>query len=77
MTWGRGSGGRECGNNVVRVAWSRRAIERAVADIWNGGRPRRFPRRNVYGGRDTGRRIAAVLAEVPLDERLRRKLIAY
>ena len=69
--------GREHGENVAHVPWSRRAIEAAIRGVWNGGRPVRFPRRNLYGGRDTGRRIAAVLARLPLDDRLRRKLIAY
>ena len=65
--------GRECGANVTHVPWSAAAIGRAVA----AAAGRRFPRANVYGGRGTGRRIADVLATVPLDDRLRRKLIAY
>ncbi len=69
--------GREHGPNVVHVPWSKPAIDRAVAAIWNDGRPVRFPKRNVYGGRGTGRKIAAVLAGLELDGRLRRKLIAY
>ncbi len=69
--------GREHGENVVHVPWRKGAIDRAVAAVWSEGRPVRFPRRNVYGGRGTGRRIADVLAGMRLDGRLRRKLIAY
>ena len=65
--------GREHGPNVVRVGWSRAAIGRALAAVAG----RRFAKRNPYGGRDTGRRIAGVLATVPMDGRVRRKLIAY
>ena len=65
--------GREHGKNVSHVPWSGAAIERAVA----AAAGRRYPRRNPYGGRDTGRRIAAVLAAMPLEGRVRRKLIAY
>lgn len=69
--------GRERGGNVVHVPFETAAIRRALARVWNDGRPVRFPRRNVYGGTGTGRRIADALATVPLDARLRRKLIAY
>ena len=65
--------GREHDDNVAHVAWSRAAITAAIAAMSG----RRFPRRNPYGGRGTGRRIAGVLGRVPLDARLRRKLIAY
>ncbi len=65
--------GREHGPNVAHVGWSTAAITAAVRTASG----RRFPRSNPYGGRDTGRRLAAVLARVPLDARLRRKLIAY
>ena len=65
--------GREHGDNVVRVPWSAAALRRAIAS--QAGR--RYPKRNVYGGRGTGQKIADVLATAKLDERLRRKLIAY
>ena len=65
--------GRERGPNVAHVGWDaaaiRRAVEAAVA--------RRHPRKNLYGGRGTGRRIAAVLAAIEPGPRLLRKLIAY
>jgi GDP/UDP-N,N'-diacetylbacillosamine 2-epimerase (hydrolysing) len=69
--------GRERGANVTSVPFTASAIRRALRAIWNDGRPRRYPKRNIYGGADTGARIARVLATVKLDERLRRKLIAY
>jgi UDP-N-acetylglucosamine 2-epimerase (non-hydrolysing)/GDP/UDP-N,N'-diacetylbacillosamine 2-epimerase (hydrolysing) len=69
--------GRERGSNVVNVPFIAARIEREVRRIWNGGRPVRFEGRNIYGGNGAGRRIAAVLARTPLDDRLRRKLIAY
>lgn len=70
--------GRERGENVgsVRDA-DARTIARAIAKVWNGGTPVRFPRRNLYGGGPTSRRIADTLATVQLDSRLLRKLIAY
>ena len=66
--------GRECGGNVRHVEEDDVA---AVAEAWNGGEPHRWAGGNVYGGDGTGRRIAEVLATVPLDAALRRKLIAY
>ena len=65
--------GREHGPNVVHATWSPASLRRAIAAVAG----RRFARRNLYGGRNTGRRIAEVLASVTLDDRLRRKLIAY
>jgi GDP/UDP-N,N'-diacetylbacillosamine 2-epimerase (hydrolysing) len=65
--------GREHGPNVLRVQWGKRRLATALATMVG----RRFPARNPYGGHDTGRRIADVLAKVALTDRLRRKLIAY
>ncbi len=65
--------GRECGENVVHVPWTRRAIARAIESVVGG----RSPARNLYGGKDTGKRIAAALARTPLHGRALRKLIAY
>jgi UDP-N-acetylglucosamine 2-epimerase (non-hydrolysing)/GDP/UDP-N,N'-diacetylbacillosamine 2-epimerase (hydrolysing) len=70
--------GRERSKNVTSVPYSEAAIQRALARIWNDGRPKLFRGRNVYGGGGAGRRIAEVLARLDLhDPRLRRKLIAY
>jgi UDP-hydrolysing UDP-N-acetyl-D-glucosamine 2-epimerase len=69
--------GRERSQNVMNVPYRQSAIGRALARIWNNGRPQRFPKQNVYGGTGTGQKIATVLARLPLDDRLRRKLITY
>ena len=69
--------GRERGGNVVSVPFEESRIARAIRDVWNNGRPRRSRAGNIYGGAGAGRRIAAVLAKVPLDARTLRKLIAY
>ena len=69
--------GRLRGENVTTVPFREPAIRVALQKVWNGGRPIRFSRKNPYGRGDTGLRIARVLASVRLDERSRRKLIAY
>jgi GDP/UDP-N,N'-diacetylbacillosamine 2-epimerase (hydrolysing) len=69
--------GRERGVNVVNVPFAQPAIERELRRIYAGGRMVRYPRRNVYGGAGTGKRIASVLANLPIDTRLVRKLICY
>jgi GDP/UDP-N,N'-diacetylbacillosamine 2-epimerase (hydrolysing) len=69
--------GRERGENVVNVACSSRAIRGALRSIWNRGHPRRFAVKNLYGGSGTGKRIAAALANLRVNDRLMRKLIAY
>jgi UDP-hydrolysing UDP-N-acetyl-D-glucosamine 2-epimerase len=69
--------GRERSENVTNLPYSEARLRRALQKIWNDGRPIRFPNRNVYGGPGAGARIARVLSTVPLDARLRRKLIAY
>lgn len=69
--------GRERSANVIDVGWDANELTREIATAWNGGRPRAFTGRNVYGTGDAGGRITDVLATLPLDARLRRKLIAY
>jgi GDP/UDP-N,N'-diacetylbacillosamine 2-epimerase (hydrolysing) len=69
--------GRERGGNVVHVDYSRNAIRAAIKKIWNFGRAKRFARSNIYGNGHTAEKIAIVLDSIPLDEQLRRKLIAY
>jgi UDP-N-acetylglucosamine 2-epimerase (non-hydrolysing)/GDP/UDP-N,N'-diacetylbacillosamine 2-epimerase (hydrolysing) len=69
--------GRERSPNVVNAPFVAGRITRELQRVWNGGQAVRFPRKNIYGGDGAGRRIAAVLARTMLDERLRRKLIAY
>jgi UDP-hydrolysing UDP-N-acetyl-D-glucosamine 2-epimerase len=69
--------GRERSANVRHVPAQARAIRFALADVWRDGSPRRFPAKNVYGGGGAGKRIAAELARLSVDQRLLRKLIAY
>jgi UDP-hydrolysing UDP-N-acetyl-D-glucosamine 2-epimerase len=69
--------GRERGANVTSVPFTAGAVRRALRAVWNGGRPVRYPRRNIYGGGDTSARIADALGGLVSDDRLRRKLIAY
>jgi GDP/UDP-N,N'-diacetylbacillosamine 2-epimerase (hydrolysing) len=69
--------GRERGANVTTVSFNRTALRRGVKTIWNGGRPRRYGKRNIYGAGDAGNRIARALAAVALSGRVRQKLISY
>jgi GDP/UDP-N,N'-diacetylbacillosamine 2-epimerase (hydrolysing) len=69
--------GRQRSENVVNVPDGEAAIAAAIRKIWQNGKPKRWRGKNVYGGRDTGQRIAAVLALLRVDRALRRKLIAY
>jgi GDP/UDP-N,N'-diacetylbacillosamine 2-epimerase (hydrolysing) len=69
--------GRERSGNVVHVPFVQRAIAMALEAIWNDGRPMRWRGSNVYGGSGAGRKIAERLASLVIDDRLRRKVIAY
>jgi UDP-hydrolysing UDP-N-acetyl-D-glucosamine 2-epimerase len=69
--------GRERSANVTHVPAQAKAVKAALKSIWRDGRPRRSPARNVYGGGGAGKRIAAELARLSVDDRLLRKLIAY
>lgn len=69
--------GRERNANVIDVPADAAAIRRALKKVWNNGHPLRFPKKNIYGTGPTSQKIAHILATIPLDERLRRKLIAY
>ena len=66
--------GRERSANVVHCGHRRAAIRRAVRAALTAGR---FTGPNVYGGGGAGVKIANALADVQIDERLRRKLIRY
>jgi GDP/UDP-N,N'-diacetylbacillosamine 2-epimerase (hydrolysing) len=65
--------GRERSGNLVDVPWKASAIAQAIASAQR----RRYSGKNVYGGGNAGARIARVLSDVPLDEKLRKKLIRY
>ncbi len=67
--------GRESGANVLHVPLESNRIERAASRFLR--RTVRFPRRNPYGGRGTSRRIADILANLSIDDKLLRKLISY
>jgi UDP-hydrolysing UDP-N-acetyl-D-glucosamine 2-epimerase len=69
--------GRERGPNVINLPFHQARIEMELARIYHRGRPIRFPRRNLYGGRGTGKKTAALLANLAIDARLLRKLISY
>ncbi|HEV8606504.1 MAG TPA: UDP-N-acetylglucosamine 2-epimerase [Tepidisphaeraceae bacterium] len=69
--------GRQRSQNVRHCDYDAAQILRSLKLIWNNGQPRRSPAANVYGRGDTSRRIASLLASIPLDNRLRRKLISY
>lgn len=69
--------GRERGPNVTTLPFTDKAIKSALKKTWNNGHPKRHPRKNPYGQGDTAHRIATTLANVPITDRLRQKLIAY
>jgi UDP-hydrolysing UDP-N-acetyl-D-glucosamine 2-epimerase len=69
--------GREHGANVTHVPFEAIPIERALKKIRGHRLPLRYPPKNIYGGNGTGKRIAVVLAKVPINALLQRKLIAY
>ena len=69
--------GRERGGNVRNVPFSREKLVAALSAVWNGGRPRRWRGKNVYGGGGAGKRIADALARVDVNDRVLRKLVAY
>lgn len=69
--------GRERSENVTNVPYRQAAIRTALKRIWNDGHPRRFIGPNVYGGNDTGQRIARILAGLAINPALCRKLITY
>ncbi len=69
--------GRERSGNVVNVDYSPVKIAQRLEQIWSGGNVRRSRAKNVYGAGRAGYNIAEILATMPMDERMRPKLIAY
>jgi UDP-N-acetylglucosamine 2-epimerase len=69
--------GRERSGNVIHVPFDEAQIRSVLSGVWNDGRPRRSRAANVYGGDGAGRRIAAALARLTVNDRLLRKLVAY
>jgi UDP-N-acetylglucosamine 2-epimerase len=62
---------RDRGNNVIDVGYNEHEIIQAIHHIGSQSRPTPS---NVYGGGDAGKKIAAILAHVPLQFH---KTIAY
>jgi UDP-N-acetylglucosamine 2-epimerase (non-hydrolysing)/GDP/UDP-N,N'-diacetylbacillosamine 2-epimerase (hydrolysing) len=69
--------GRERSRNVTNVPFDEMRIRSVLSDVWNNGRSRRSRAGNVYGGDGAGRRIAAALARLAVNDHLLRKLVAY
>ncbi len=69
--------GREHGSNITHVSYSGPALRRAINTVWKEAKPRRSRGVNVYGSGGAGKKIAAALASVKIDDPLLRKLIAY
>jgi UDP-hydrolysing UDP-N-acetyl-D-glucosamine 2-epimerase len=69
--------GRQRGRNVFNVSYQPGKIDAALRRIWRGGRPIRPSSSNIYDGGSAGRRIAKILAELKINARLLRKIIAY
>jgi UDP-N-acetylglucosamine 2-epimerase len=69
--------GRERGPNVMHVEYGNRNLSKALNQLWDGNQFRRTRAANVYGGTGAGARIAAAMARLKIDSRLKRKLIAY
>jgi UDP-N-acetylglucosamine 2-epimerase (non-hydrolysing)/GDP/UDP-N,N'-diacetylbacillosamine 2-epimerase (hydrolysing) len=69
--------GRERGANVANVSYQAPQIKAVLSRLWNNGNPRRFTSGNIHGGSGAARMIATTLAQISIDDRLLRKLIAY
>lgn len=69
--------GREHGGNVTHVPYDPAQITAALRRLWHNGHPLRFKAANVYGGAGAGTKIARILADLRINDRLLRKLIVY
>ncbi len=69
--------GRERCEDVRNVPYRQSSIATAVRRIFNRGRPLRGTCANLYGGKNTGERIATALSRIEIDRRLLRKIIGY
>ncbi len=74
---GHRQSGRERGANVVHVDHRHRVILDAIRALWTGQQFRRATARNAYGGHHVGHKIAESLANLQIDAKLKRKLLAY
>ena len=70
--------GREHGRNVMHSDWNIAMLEKTITSILKSRTtPKRFPARNIYGMGNTARKIATVLSQVEINQKLLRKIIAY
>jgi GDP/UDP-N,N'-diacetylbacillosamine 2-epimerase (hydrolysing) len=69
--------GRERGPNVIHAPDRPSRIRAELMRLWNDGKPRRFRPANLYGDGASADKIAEILAEIRMDDRLLRKLICY
>ena len=69
--------GRLISGNVLHVSDNSSQIRRALAKLWNNGKPKRYRGPNVYGRGNASRKIADILASVAINQRLKTKLISY
>ena len=69
--------GRERSKNLIDVSWNPAALLRAMKQVDKKTQSKRFAGANVYGGGRAGVKIASILSDVSLDERLMNKLIRY
>ena len=71
----RQAGRQVSGPSVIHCTESLGAIRQAIRKAIKKGTTR--PRSNVYGDGRAGEQIASTLAQIPLNETIRRKLNAY
>lgn len=76
LDYGPRQAGRQRSGNV-RHAGTPAELAPLVEELWSGGQPQRWEGTNVYGRDGAGGRIAEVLASVPLEQAMQRKLITY
>jgi len=69
--------GRQRGQNVIDVDYKKEEIIRAVRGILNRTCKNKLPVDNIYGDGKAGERIAKVLSETVLEERLLKKRMTY
>lgn len=70
--------GRECASNVVHVSQGEEQIRRAIKTVLSPLFKEQVKSCvNLYGEGNTSRKIAEILAAIPLDDRLLKKTIAY
>jgi GDP/UDP-N,N'-diacetylbacillosamine 2-epimerase (hydrolysing) len=69
--------GRERSGDVTNVPYLPSPIARQIKRIWNHGNPLRGRHPNPYEGKRTGEKIAEILVQTPINDRLLRKIISF